>query len=69
MSFALKSSAPCKGCDDRDTKCHINCAEYNEWASIHKQLKANAIKTMNADKDILGYQIDNVVRAKRHHNI
>ena len=69
MSFALKSNAPCKGCDDRATKCHINCAEYNEWTAKHKQIKANAVKTLNADKAVLEYQIDNVIRAKRHHTI
>ncbi len=68
MSFALKSNAPCKGCDDRHHRCHVDCPEYRDWSDYHKQIKANAIKTMNANIDILDYQIKNVQRSKKNHS-
>lgn len=68
MSFALKQNAPCKGCESRHTRCHIKCPEYNEWAEYHKKLKTNAVKIINADKDISDYQMKNAQRSKKNHN-
>ena len=67
MSFALKQNAPCKGCENRHSKCHTTCPDYIEWSEAHKEIKNNAIKQKNMERDMFEFQMSGAVKVNRRH--
>lgn len=64
MGF-IYSKPPCKGCEDRHTRCHSECAEYIEWSNSRQEAEAKARMKYDAESSVVGYQIDGLIKGGR----
>lgn len=65
MSYARHSAPPCKGCEDRNEKCHSNCWEYREWSENRRAKEDSARRQYFNEKRVTDYLIESAEKKKR----
>ena len=51
VPVGTSGKCPCKGCTDRNARCHSGCKKYAAWSDEMNKAKNVASKVARADKD------------------
>lgn len=55
VPVGTSGKCPCKGCTDRNARCHSGCKKYAAWSDEMNKAKDVASKVARADKDVKGF--------------
>ena len=67
MGFT-KPKPPCKGCEDRHTRCHTECPDYIEWNRTRQEIEAKCRRAYEADNEAKDYTLTEVAKNKRKYH-
>lgn len=62
--YMRKPIAPCKGCEDREMKCHSSCVRYKGWTEECLRITIETRTARNKEQMVEDYEIKAKQRMK-----